>query len=244
MKSMKTSLLHPGASTERSIAAGRASEALAIFADHRQRGLHLKAMLEQHQGRGFSIALHDVRDALINKRQPRPAMIILDVQSEGSDPLYYIKQLRQHWPGIAIITLARDSNASLARRALRAGASAYLTAHEAPALLPRAVETILAGERFVSDDVMQGILHGMVETGQKESRLPIEMLSDREMVIFQMIGRGKPFRDIAGELNLNIKTVATHCINIRRKLHSRDNRHLMRMSRDWVEEEQLQRPRH
>jgi DNA-binding NarL/FixJ family response regulator len=241
---MKASRLHESARTDISPATGFRPEVLAIFADHRQHAFRLKALLEPYLTGGLNIELHDLREALMNTRQPRPAMVLLDIQSEGNDPLYFIKHLKQHWPDIAIIVLTGDTNASLAQRALRAGASAYLTAQEAHALLPDAVETIASGERFVSDDIMQGILHGMVENGRKESRLPIEMLSDREMVIFQMIGRGKPFRDIAGELNLNIKTVATHCNNIRRKLHSRDNRHLMRMSRDWVEEEQLQRPRH
>ncbi|MGA1194221.1 MAG: LuxR C-terminal-related transcriptional regulator [Kiritimatiellia bacterium] len=239
---MKASLLCASTAPDQAGATETGSKRLAIFADLQPRARQLKDLLEQGVHGHFDIEYHDLTDAGIAKNQRPPEVALLDIQSHGFDLLYFIKQMKLKWPGIAIIVLTRDANASLARRALRAGASAYLTAEEAQALLPSAIETIAAGERFVSDNIMQGILHGMVETGRSENRLPIEMLSDREMVIFQMIGRGKSLREIADELNLNIKTVATHCGNIRRKLHSRDNRHLIRMSRDWVEEEQLQQP--
>lgn len=240
---MNESLPYASTGPQHAVAPESGPKLLAILSDQRPRARHLKAMLGEHAGDHFDIEIHDLQDASSEIRQRPPDVVLLDIQSEGNDPLYYLKQLRSNWPDIAIIILTRDTNAALAQRALRAGAAAYLTDQEASALLTRAVETIAAGERFVSDDVMQGILHGMVETGRRESRLHIEMLSDREMVVFQMLGRGKTFREIARELNLNIKTVATHGNNIRRKLHSRDNRHLMRMSRDWMEEDQLRRRR-
>lgn len=165
---------------------------------------------------------------------PAHRMVILDIQDTAIDPLQHIKQIKQSAPDITIVIIASDSNAALAQRALRAGASAYLTNEEAETMLATALEQVASGERFVSEEIMQGILHGMVEVSHGENRIPIEMLSDREMVIFQMIGHGKPFREIAEELNVNIKTVATHCNNIRRKLHSRDNRHLTRLCQSWV----------
>ncbi|HMO52073.1 MAG TPA: response regulator transcription factor [Kiritimatiellia bacterium] len=167
---------------------------------------------------------------------PSPALVVLDIEEIAADPLHYLKQIRQFAPEAGVLTISRIRNADLASRLLRAGSSAYLTDVEADELLPAALEHVAAGERFVSEEVMQGILHGMVETGMGENRLPIEMLSDREMVVFQLIGQGRTFREVADELGVNIKTVATHCNNIRRKLHSRDNRHLTRISRTWVAE--------
>ena len=81
---------------------------------------------------------------------------------------------------------------------------------------------------------MQGILHGMTENPECDTHIPVEVLSDREMMVFQLLGKGKCPRNIAEELGVNIKTVATHCNNIRRKLHTPDNRHLTKISLDWT----------
>ncbi len=163
-------------------------------------------------------------------------LLVLDIEDVGVDPLFCIKQIKGIAPLASILVISSVHNLDLASRILRAGASAYLTAEEVDAWLQDAIGRVTSGERFVSDDVMQGILRGMVESGSGERRLPIEVLSDREMVVFQLIGHGRTFREIADELGVNIKTVATHCNNIRRKLHSRNNRHLTRLSRNWVAE--------
>jgi len=182
------------------------------------------------------------RDGLERLSDVRPALVIMDVEDISIDPLHCLKQIKNALPETHVLVISRTGDATLASRSLRAGASAYLTAEEADALLDIAIAHIGSGSRYVSEEIMQGILHGMVESGSGENRLPIEVLSDREMVVFQLIGQGRTFREIADELGVNIKTVATHCNNIRRKLHSRDNRHLTRISRNWVAERDQREP--
>jgi DNA-binding NarL/FixJ family response regulator len=212
------------------------NDEILVYADDKERSSHLEKLVHLSVKADFHIEKSTLKDGIHLAKERQPRMAILDIQDDRMDPLMFVKQIKQGAPEIRLIIIARDMNSALIQRALRAGASAYLTADEAETMLATALEQVLSGERFVSDDVMQGILHGMVESGPHEDRIPIELLSDREMVIFQMLGQGKPFREIALELNLNIKTVATHCNNIRRKLHSRDNRQLTRLSQHWVAE--------
>lgn len=209
---------------------------VVIFADQAERAARLREQIASSKHGTCETQLMSLRSGIESLHPPMPELAILDVQETGIDPLHYIKQLQQVAPATRIVIISRASTATLAQRALRAGASAFLTNEEVEPMLIIALERIMAGERFVSDEIMQGILHGMVETGDDDDHVPVEALSDREMVIFQMVGLGKPFRQIASELNVNIKTVATHCNNIRRKLHRPDNRALMDLCQSWVKE--------
>lgn len=162
------------------------------------------------------------------------ALIILDVQEPAIDPLHELKRVRSHNATSHLIMLNAAADAMVASRSLRAGATVFLAAREFRTLFNTAIEKAMVGERFVSEEVMQGILHGMTEDPENETRIPVEILSDREMMVFQLLGQGKCPRNIAEELGVNIKTVATHCNNIRRKLHTPDNQHLTKISVDWT----------
>jgi len=194
----------------------------------------IEALLNRVPGHSFTCTRRKLTPGLIDLDTATAAWLILDFQDYHVDPLQCIKQARFFRPQSAIIVISNLHDSALASRALRAGANAYLTQAESATALESAIHRIAAGERFVSEEVMQEILQGMVDTTAGENHLPVESLSDREMIVFRLIGSGKTFREIADELNVSIKTVTTHGSNIRRKLESRDNVHLIRMSRAWV----------
>jgi DNA-binding NarL/FixJ family response regulator len=180
------------------------------------------------------VQIHPLRENGTEAAARATGLLVIDAQDGNLDPLYWLKLIRQANPSAPILLIAASADPLLASRALRAGATAFLAPGEVTNLIDQAIEHIALGERFVSEDIMQGILHGMADTTEDENRLPVETLSDREMVVFQLLGKGKPVGRIAQELGVNIKTVATHCNNIRRKLRTPDNRHLTRLSQDWV----------
>lgn len=163
-----------------------------------------------------------------------PRMIVLDDENGKMDPLQWVKQVHATCPDTALVLIAPTKDPMLASRALRAGANAYISGDEFDTILPEAFAHIGENERYVSEEIMQGILHGMVQTNDSETNLPVESLSDREMMVFQLLGEGKIVQKIAEELDVNIKTIATHCNNIRRKLNAADNHQLSHLSRDWV----------
>jgi len=183
---------------------------------------------------GESTGVVSISQGLECIRHGKPKLIILDAEEPGIDPLQWIKQVRIVLPETPVMLITTTCDPMLASRSLRAGALAYLCSDEVNTLMGEAITKIASNERFVSENVMQGILHGIVETFHNESNLPIQLLSDREMMVFQLLGTGKAIRTIAGELGVNIKTVSTHCNNIRRKLQTPDNQRLSEISREWV----------
>lgn len=181
-----------------------------------------------------STTVVSISQGLEHLRNVHLKLIILDAEEPGIDPLHWIKQVHTVQPETPVMIITTTCDPMLASRALRAGALAYLCSDEVNTLLGEAITKVAASERFVSENVMQGILHGIVETVHSESNLPVQLLSDREMMVFQLLGTGKAIRTIAGELGVNTKTVSTHCNNIRRKLQTPDNQHLAKISREWV----------
>ena len=184
-----------------------------------------------------SAMAHVVKSALHDAAVGNPSLVIIDAQGSVGDPLQLLKQVRAAIPHAALVLVTSQPDPNTASRAMRSGASAYLAAPEIPTLLHQAIHHVKKGERFVSENVMQGILHGMVETGDEASRIPVEILSDREMMVFRLVGKGMAMNVIARELGINIKTVSTHCHNIRSKLSIPDNLQLAKISHAWLEAE-------
>ena len=213
---------------------GDTPSGVLILSNDAARTRALESALNAAIGSGMLVQSGSLKSDIDAMNREQPALILLDAQDPTMDPLHELKRVRNHHPSAPLILLHATTDALVASRALRAGATAFLATRELGGLLRPAIEKALAGERFVSEEVMQGILHGMTENPESESRIPIEILSDREMMVFQLLGKGKCPRNIAEELGVNIKTVATHCNNIRRKLHTPDNQHLTKISLDWT----------
>lgn len=209
---------------------------ILILADDSVRGRQLGTKIAAMNSvfSGLNIESLTIRAGLDMLRHFKPKVIILDAEESNIDPLHWIKQVHMTQSDAPIILITTACDPLLASRALRAGAIAYLSSDEVDSLLADAFSKITSRERFVSEKVMQGILHGIVETCTGATDMPIQRLSDREMMVFQLLGNDKSLRVIAEELGVNIKTVSTHCNNIRRKLNIPDNQHLAQISHEWV----------
>jgi len=209
---------------------------ILILTNDDVRGQHIAQKIGSVESalRHESAGVVSIKQGLEHIRHVKPKLIILDAEEPDIDPLQWIKQVRIILPDTPVMLITTPCDPMLASRSLRAGALAYLSSDEVDTIMGEAMAKISVNERFVSEQVMQGILHGIVETFNRESGLPIELLSDREMRVFQLLGAGKAIRTIASELGVNIKTISTHCNNIRRKLQTQDNQHLIQISREWA----------
>ena len=116
-----------------------------------------------------------------------------------------------------------------AERAIRAGARGYLVKKETTKNILLVIREVLAGRLFVSGRFAEGILDG-VRNGQPSLASPVEKLSDRELEVFRMIGRGMKTREIGESLHISMKTVQVYCARIKEKLHLADATQLMRQA--------------
>ena len=142
----------------------------------------------------------------------------------GRSGLEFLKDLKQLYPKLPVLILSQYPEDQMAVRAIRSGASGYLTKDSAPEQLVEAVRRLHAGRKYLTAQTAE-LLADSVESGQDK---PHESLSDREFDVLRRIATGQSVSDIAAELNLSVKTVSTYRTRILEKMNMRSNADLTR----------------
>jgi DNA-binding NarL/FixJ family response regulator len=171
---------------------------------------------------------------LLDRPGAAPDIAIVDISLEDRSGIELIKEIRARWPQLPILVLSMHDEALYAERALRAGARGYIMKQEATDRVMTAIRKVLAGEIYVGERIAARLLGQLVSSGGGPSISPLRRLSDRELEIFTMIGRGLGTREIASKLFLSIKTVEAHREHIKEKLQLRSGTELMRAAVQYV----------
>jgi len=152
-------------------------------------------------------------------------VLVLDLSMPGRSGMELIKLVKAEKPKLRILVLSMHQEMQYAVRAIKSGASGYLTKETAPAQLEQAIRKISTGGAFISAEVAEQLALGAMPGGE---RLPHQSLSDREFEVFRMLVAGDGVTDIAAKLNLSVKTVSTHKANLMQKLGLSNQTELVR----------------
>ncbi|MCL5745743.1 MAG: response regulator transcription factor [Acidobacteria bacterium] len=174
-------------------------------------------------------------EALAAATTTRPDVAIVDITLDHSSGIDLIKDLELRWPGLPVLVLSNHDEALYAERCLRAGARGYVMKHHPPEHLIEAVHNVLQGKFHFSGEITNKILsqcgHGAVASAGH----PAERLSDRELQVFELYGKGRTTRQIATFLHLSVKTIESHRDHIKEKLGFTDSAGLVHAAVQWVE---------
>ena len=151
-------------------------------------------------------------------------VVILDISMPDRSGLDILKQLKAERPKLPVLVLSMHSEDQYAVRALKAGASGYLTKDSAPDELVKAIRKVVSGGRYVGSCLAERLAF---EIGADSSKLPHETLSDREFQVLRLIASGKSVTEIATELSLSSKTVSTYRVRLLQKMNLKTNAELM-----------------
>jgi len=163
-----------------------------------------------------------------------PDIAVVDITLENGSGLELIKDLRVLRPRMAVVVLSMHDESLYAERAMRAGAKGYLVKKETTKNILHVIREVLEGRLYVSGRFAESIMEGVRE-GKKQGASPVEGLSDRELEVFRMIGRGMKTREIAESLHISMKTVQVYCARIKEKLNLADATQLLREAMRWHE---------
>jgi two-component system invasion response regulator UvrY len=151
-------------------------------------------------------------------------MVLLDISMPGMTGLEALKQLKNDRPKLPVLVLSMHPEEQYAVRALRAGASGYLTKESAPDELMTAIRKISQGRKYITSSLAERLALEM----EADSEKPLhDVLSDREYQVLRMIAEGKTVKQIGEELSLSIKTVSTYRTRIMEKMKMTTNAELM-----------------
>jgi len=172
-------------------------------------------------------------EALKLVKENRPDVMLVDINLKSGHGIELVKQVKARFPAVKMLVLSGFQETLYGERALRAGASGYLNKQESAGKLVEAIRIVLLGERYVSPELSRRLIAQALES-RGEVKEPIELLSDRELEVFRLIGQGITSGAIANQLHLSHHTVDTHRENIKRKIGAKDAGQLSRQAVQWM----------
>lgn len=199
---------------------------IIIADDHAivRRGLkHI--VLEEHSDANVCEAADS--NGVLNLLRAEPFdVVVLDITMPGRDGLEVLKELKRDAPQVPVLMLSMHPEERFAVRALKAGASGYLTKESAPDELCVAIRKVLRGGKYISPSLAELLAESVGQADQDSAAS--EILSDREYQVLRLIASGKTVSQVANELMLSVNTISTYRTRILEKMNMKTNAELTR----------------
>lgn len=176
-----------------------------------------------------------IPQALEAVEKAKPVMAIVDIALGGQNGIELIKDLKTRYPDLPVLVHSMYDESMYAERCLRAGAKGYVMKQEPPERLLQGARRVLRGEVFLSEAMTRQLLCRISNGPAGKGNSPAELLSDRELEVFEFLGRGYRTKEIAEMLHLSEKTIQTYREHIKEKLGLRDAVTLVRRAVQWFE---------
>jgi len=164
-----------------------------------------------------------------------PDVVIVDLSLPGVDGIELIKTMKLRYKDLPALVVSMHDESLYAERALRAGARGYIMKQEAVENVLIALRKVLHGEIFVSDKITTKMLETLISSDAKSMSSPMDLLSNRELTVFRLIGQGFKTRQIADKLHLSVKTIESYRSHIKEKLKLDTGTELMKYAIQWVQ---------
>jgi len=179
----------------------------------------------------------DAANALSAIAKVKPDLVIADISLKDSSGLELIRNTKAQYSGLPVLVVSAHDESVYAEIAFRAGALGYLMKAEALQKVVTAIRRVLSGNIYVSDALASRMLQRQVHGHTDIEQSPVKGLSDRELEVFQLIGKWKKTKEIAHELHLSIKTIEYYREQIKQKLELRSAVELTQQATSWVQQE-------
>jgi DNA-binding NarL/FixJ family response regulator len=192
----------------------------------------LRQILQNEKDLEVISEAEDANTAFKAVESQNPDILIVDLSLKGMGGLELIKWIRGQGLKTAILVVSMHDEALYAERALKAGANGYVMKQEAPETVVTAIRAILKGDVYISAPIAQRVLKALMP--DKSGKSGIEKLSDRELEIFNLLGKGMRVQEISKTLSLSVKTVETYQSNIKTKLAIESAAELSQYAVQWT----------
>jgi DNA-binding NarL/FixJ family response regulator len=175
------------------------------------------------------------REALDAVEASAPDLVLVDISLAETSGIELIKDLTTRHKELRILVLSTHDETLYAERSLRAGARGFVMKHEPTAQVMAAIRLVLGGGIYLSQRMRGRLLHKLARRPAAETGSDLDQLSDRELEVFQLIGRGHSTAQIAAGLNVSVSTVETHRAHIKQKLRLENASELVQRAVEWVQ---------
>jgi len=208
-----------------------------IVEDHPLFSKGLVSLIESKNGYKVVGEAPNLSEARIIAERENPDLAIVDINLGNENGMELIPWLKTNDPGIVILVLSMYDERYYSERILRLGARGYIMKDEAGNKVLDAIKTVMSGKVYLSDAERERIFEAMTGENFREGKdwaMSVQKLSDRELQIFSLIGKGLGTIEIASKLDLSTKTIDTHKEHIKLKLHCNSSQELRQLAIEWT----------
>ena len=206
-----------------------------IVEDHPVYRLGLRELIIQEEDMDVCGDAEDAETAWRMIRKTDPHIVIVDLLLKDSNGIDLIKDIKKLRNDMLVLVISMMDEMQYAERAFSAGASGYIMKHEASGSIVDAIRTMLAGRRYMSENMTSALVDRAI-SGSLKKISGIESLTDRELEIFRLIGNGYSTGSIAKRLRISVKTVGTYRERIKQKLGLKSSSSLVHEAMRWTSE--------
>lgn len=208
---------------------------IMIVDDHPILRKGLAMVINQEPDLTVSAEAPDAATALDMMETHKPDLAIVDLSLPGIDGIELIKTMKIRYKDLPALVVSMHDESIFAERALRAGARGYIMKQEAVEKVLVAIRKVLKGEIFVSDKITTKMLETLASSDAKPVSSALDLLSNRELTVFRLIGQGFKTSQIAEELHLSVKTIESYRSHIKEKLKLDTGTDLMKYAIQWTQ---------
>src|SRR5256714_10425738 len=205
---------------------------VVLVEDHPMFREQLAQLINKEPSMTVSGEADNIRDALEVLESAAADIVIVDLTLKGPSGLELIKDLKARGIDVPVLVLSMHDELLYAERVLRAGARGYITKQEASHEVMAAIRKVLDGEVYLGSRIASRVLERFSAGPKTDSG--VSLLTDRELEVFELIGRGRTTREISNSLCLGISTVDTYRARIKSKLHLENTSQLSHEAIRWV----------
>jgi DNA-binding NarL/FixJ family response regulator len=206
-----------------------------IVDDHAMFREGLRQLIEYDPGLTVCGDAPDAAGAMAGIRQSNPDVVIVDITLPDSSGLDLLKSIRSEYEDLPVLVVSMHEESLYAERALRSGAMGYVMKNEPAKTVTAAIRSVLRGEVYLSRKMSSSVISKFMRGEADKPVSPLELLSDRELEVFRMLGQGKGTRQIAQDLGLTIPTIQSFRNRIKEKLHLKTAPELVLHAINWVQ---------
>ena len=210
---------------------------ILIVDDHPIFRMGMKELLNQEEDFSVCAVAENITGARKALREHQPDLAIIDISLSEENGLDLVKEIAAGPCRLPVLVLSLHDESVWAERAIRAGARGYVMKKEASESVISAIRNILDGKIHVSSDMMAHLLDKFQVNPEGSGAPTVDVLTDRELEVFRLIGSGLATREIASRMNLGIKTIGTYRDRIKQKLCIKNAAELTRRAVLWIEKE-------
>lgn len=208
---------------------------VAIVDDHTMMRGGMKVFIESLPDFDCCWTSEDAREAMAQLETDLPDILIMDITLPDRNGIEVVKDIHAIYPDLPILMMSMHDETYYALRALKAGAKGYVMKNVSYDIYERALQRIAEGGTWLSEAMSEQMIKVYTSGPRRDSDDGLEVLTDREFEVFQLIGEGKSTHQVADALHISTKTVDVHRSNIRTKLKMEDGSAVVRFAIRWIE---------